>query len=299
MKATSILLLLMLVLCLKVAPSFWFDSKPNVSGKIVSLMEGGVDPANGLTEEGLAQAQKAGRELKEVLTSPFSRARETAEAIRECLDCELREEGDLRERGFGEFEGRDDAPSYQKVWALDALSSHHDQFGVEPASEVAARAAAVVKRVLKEVSIRRRFYTGEGQPFPPGPSAVVLVSHGDALQLLQCLLAGRPLEQHRSLPHLENCGVRALRPPQEEGEEEGGVGGEEEEREEGRGEEGEGGEREVGGQGGGEGGRCVEGGREGEGLREAFKMTGARVLRPREDGEEKEEGEGEGGEEAV
>ncbi|CAN0558410.1 unnamed protein product, partial [Laminaria digitata] len=139
---------------------------------------------------------------------------------------------DLRERGFGDFEGHDDGPSYEKVWALDALSSRHGEFGVEPASEVAARTAAVVRRVLKEVSIRRRFYTGDGQPFPPGPSAVVLVSHGDALQLLQCLLAGRPLEQHRSLPHLENCGVRALRPPQEEGE---GVGDEGEGGEEGRG----------------------------------------------------------------
>ena len=29
---------------------------------------------------------------RQVLTSPFSRAKETAEAIRECLDCELREE---------------------------------------------------------------------------------------------------------------------------------------------------------------------------------------------------------------
>lgn len=72
-----------------------------------------------------------------------------------------------------------------------------------------------MRRARKEVSIRQRFHTGDGQPFPPGPSAVVLVSHGDALQLLQCLLAGRPLEQHRSLPHLENCGIRALRPPPE------------------------------------------------------------------------------------
>ncbi|CAM9691727.1 unnamed protein product, partial [Hapterophycus canaliculatus] len=42
---------------------------------------------------------------------------------------------------------------------------------------------------------------------------VVLVSHGDTLAMLQCLLAGRPVERHRSLlPHLENCGIRVLRP---------------------------------------------------------------------------------------
>lgn len=161
---------------------------------------------------------------------------------------------DLRERWFGDLDGEDDAPSYQKVWALDAMSARHGELGVEPANDVAARAAAVVHRVRKEVSIRQRYHTGEGQPFPPGPSAVVLVSHGDALQLLQCLLAGRPLEEHRSLPHLENCGVRVLRPPPDEaGREEGDEGGD---------------------SGGGVG--VVEGG-----SGAAFRMTGARVLRPR------------------
>lgn len=43
------------------------QSKPNVAGTIVSGMEGGVDPANGLTKEGLEQARRAGRELKEVM----------------------------------------------------------------------------------------------------------------------------------------------------------------------------------------------------------------------------------------
>ncbi|CAM9301534.1 unnamed protein product, partial [Hapterophycus canaliculatus] len=124
------------------------QSHANVAGKIVSGMEGGVDPANGLTEKGLEQARKAGQELKEVLlragcspantivlTSPFSRAKETAEAIRDCLDCELREEKDLRERFFGDLDGGKDT-NYEKVWALDAVSSRHGELGVEPASQV-------------------------------------------------------------------------------------------------------------------------------------------------------------------
>lgn len=76
----------------------------------------------------------------------------------------------------------------------------------------------MVSRARKEVSIRQRYYSGEeGQPFPPGPSAVILVSHGDTLAMLQCILAGRPVEGHRSLmPHLENCGIRVLRPPPNE-----------------------------------------------------------------------------------
>lgn len=180
---------------------------------------------------------------------------------------------DLRERWFGNFEGRNDTASYQKVWALDGLSARHSEFGVESATDVAQRAAAVVQRIRKEVSIRQRFYTGdEGQPFPPGPSAVILVSHGDALQLLQCFLAGRPLEQHRSLPHLENCGIRVLRPPPVEGRSNS-----EERHTEG--------ERRT------DGSDTSGGEKEGvvDSLQEAFRMTGARVLRPTGQGEGKDD----------
>eukprot|EP00752_Nemacystus_decipiens_P013070 g11559.t2 len=266
------------------------QSHPNIAGKIVSGMEEGVDPANGLTELGLEQAQTAGKELKEVLlragcspantivlTSPFSRARETAEAIRECLDCELREERDLRERFFGDFDGEEDAPSYAKVWALDAVSARHRELGVEPAAEVAARTAAVVRRARREASIRQRFYTGgDGQPFPAGPSAVVLVSHGDALQVLQCALAGRPVEQHRSLPHLENCGIRVLRPPPDQTETGAGVTAAGEYEAGGAGPGGEGGPKEA--KEGGVGGGDSRGGLGGGGVG-AFKGTGARVFR--------------------
>ncbi|CAM9760152.1 unnamed protein product, partial [Ectocarpus fasciculatus] len=179
---------------------------------------------------------------------------------------------DLRERYFGELDGREDQASYGKVWALDAVSARHGELGVEPAAQVAERAAAVVRRVRREISIRQRYYSGEdGQPFPPGPSAVVLVSHGDALQLLQCALAGRPAEQHRSLPHLENCGIRVLRPP---------PGGEED-------------VREAGGDAAEGGGSGVEGGA--EAVAEAFRMTGARVFRAPAGGEEGDGGRGEGG----
>lgn len=43
---------------------------------------------------------------------------------------------DLRERFFGDLDGKEDAPSYAKVWALDALSARHGELGVEPAAEV-------------------------------------------------------------------------------------------------------------------------------------------------------------------
>mmetsp|Transcript_101209 Transcript_101209/g.326136 ORF Transcript_101209/g.326136 Transcript_101209/m.326136 type:complete len:81 (-) Transcript_101209:64-306(-) len=46
-----------------------------------------------------------------------------------------------------------------------------------------------------------------------GPSAiVVLVSHGDALQLLQTAFQGSPAGVHRSLPHLNPAELRELVP---------------------------------------------------------------------------------------
>ncbi|CAN0522060.1 unnamed protein product, partial [Ectocarpus sp. 8 AP-2014] len=41
----------------------------------------------------------------------------------------------LRERYFGELDGREDHASYAKVWALDAVSARHGELGVEPAAE--------------------------------------------------------------------------------------------------------------------------------------------------------------------
>jgi broad specificity phosphatase PhoE len=40
---------------------------------------------------------------------------------------------------------------------------------------------------------------------------VILVSHGDTLQILQSCFAGVSPAQHRSLPHLHNCEVRELK----------------------------------------------------------------------------------------
>ena len=58
-----------------------------------------------------------------------------------------------------------------------------------------SRAAGAVRRV--EESAR------EGH-------VVLLVSHGDCLQILQTAFAGVDVSAHRSLPHLETCELRRL-----------------------------------------------------------------------------------------
>ena len=129
-----------------------------------------------------------------ILSSDFSRTFETAKLVAAAVDADVEAEPALRERDFGDFElGPNTA--YDQVWARDAVDATHTDNQVEAAAAVLERAAGAVRRV--EESAR------EGH-------AVLLVSHGDCLQILQTAFAGVGVSAHRSLPHLETCELRRL-----------------------------------------------------------------------------------------
>lgn len=86
----------------------------------------------------------------------------------------------LRERHFGELEGQGD-DRYPEIWALDVQDAKHQHHGVEAVSAVASRMQAVMEDWEERVS-------GE---------TILLVSHGDPLQILLTALAHKPLTQHR------------------------------------------------------------------------------------------------------
>ena len=97
----------------------------------------------------------------------------------------MQKEERLRERHFGELEGKADS-HYPEVWAFDAQNADHTQWQVEPVKRVAARMVAALE------ALEQRF---EGE-------TVLVVSHGDPLQILLTALAGKPLTQHREQPAL-------------------------------------------------------------------------------------------------
>lgn len=178
------------------------ESQANAQGLIVSDPARGV-AGYGLTERGREQARAqvlacgalvaAGADVV-IYSSDFARARETAEVARAALGAgPVRLRAALRERAFGAFEGGP-STAYEPVWARDREDPTHTDSGVEAARAVRDRAWALVQGLEAE----RRGAT------------ILLVSHGDPLQLVATAFQGRDAGEHRALPPWQPGEVRAL-----------------------------------------------------------------------------------------
>lgn len=169
-------------------------SEANRQGLIVS------DPANGLQAFGLSPTGQ--RQLDDVTShwlhavptrivhSDFLRTTQTAQCVAERFGLTLEPEPRLRERYFGAFEG-EPSEHYASVWEGDAADPDHSRHGVEAVSHVAAR----MQQVITDWEARTVDET------------IVLVSHGDPLQILLTVLAGKPLSGHRGQPALEPASI--------------------------------------------------------------------------------------------
>ena len=179
------------------------ESVPSSQRRVCSSLVAGVDPSNGLTPRGRAETRAAtqvwiaaqtplvetafrNRRLV-ILSSPFSRTRESADLIAETIEQyfapspstprgaikqQIRVETALRERDFGRYEGqlRSDL-IYPRVWAEDARDPTYEGEGVESALAVQRRVMALIRR------LEERSGAGEGWVY-------LLVSSGDPLKIL-------------------------------------------------------------------------------------------------------------------
>jgi len=174
------------------------QSEANVVGIIVSSPHNGVGRF-GLSPLGRDQVRTTAlpSELGPqaiVYASDFLRARETAEIIAERLGAGTPMlTPALRERDFGTWE-LTSTENYAQVWAADERGGSQDHDRVETAGHVAERVQGLVAQIEE---------THDG-------AGVVLVSHGDTLQILQAVLSGIDPALHRSLPHLETAEVRPV-----------------------------------------------------------------------------------------
>ena len=169
---------------------------------IVSHPDHGV-PRYGLSEEGRRQVAGAitaalrDRVLDratQIVASDFARARESAEIARDLLGAQdVLLTPKLRERFFGTWEKQHHS-NYHHVWETDALNGAHTQNGVESTRDVLARTTSLIRDLETGHSGRN----------------ILLVSHGDALQILQTAFEGVDSARHRQLPHLETGQIREL-----------------------------------------------------------------------------------------
>jgi glucosyl-3-phosphoglycerate phosphatase len=176
------------------------QSKANAVGLIVSRIENDRRGDYGLSELGRQQALAAARGCglptdTLICSSDFSRARQTAEIVRAHLgatDVVVTEA--LRERCFGEWEGSA-ASNYARVWAADETNPNGADGSVESAAAVLDRTTALIEDL-------ERGYSGRD---------ILLVSHGDPLQILQAGFLRIDPSRHRSLIALETAEIRRLR----------------------------------------------------------------------------------------
>lgn len=136
-----------------------------------------------------------------VVSSPFSRAKETAEIVHAELasDSAIKvfpdvvEDGELRERYFGSLDQQTD-DKYPLVWQEDSSDDAHTRFDVESLRSVWRRVRSLVLRLEDSEE----------------PCIVILVAHGDTLQITQAAFAGMSLCQHRQVPHLKQAEWRNM-----------------------------------------------------------------------------------------
>ena len=158
------------------------------------------DPGTGTTGYGLSRLgneQLSGLldswqwpEPTQILCSDFLRTEQTAALVSKKFDVPVAKDSRLRERRFGQFEGLS-AQQYQVVWDYDARDPAHTYGDVESLESVAARMTQCIEDL-------EQAYCDE---------TILLVSHGDPIQIIVTALQRRPLSQHRDHLTLRPAGV--------------------------------------------------------------------------------------------
>jgi len=175
------------------------ESLANRRGLIVSKSENALDHY-GLTTKGAQQVLQAAVNTRLsrntiIVTSDYKRAYETAEIMHSVIDCEyeLRIESRLRERDFGKWELQSH-DNYQSIWQHDLVKPEKPWMGVESVDDTLARIQSVITDLEKE----------------HGSKTILLVGHGDLLQILLAHQNGVNPRFHRSLQSLNNADIRSL-----------------------------------------------------------------------------------------
>ena len=157
------------------------ESTWNSQGRI----QGQQDPP--LSAEGEAQAQAVAARLSSeslggVYCSDLARGYDTARAIAAPHDAVAVRDADLRERGYGDWEGRRlaDLMADKAAWEQHRRDPHWAPPGAEDGPALFRRTQAALRRIV---------HRHEGQ-------TVAVVMHGGGLRMYFCHLFDLPLERY-------------------------------------------------------------------------------------------------------
>lgn len=175
------------------------ESHANKNELIVSQAANALN-GYGLTAKGADQVMQAALNTRlnrstVVVSSDYKRAAETAQIIHSIIDCErpIRYSELLRERGFGEWELSDHA-NYETVWQNDLTKPDTVIDGVETVAETLQRSLTLIQQLENQ-------YSNE---------SILLVGHGDVLQILLAHYHTINPRFHRSLSGISNAEIRSL-----------------------------------------------------------------------------------------
>ena len=174
------------------------QSEANVAGIVVSEPKIGCERF-GLTKWGAEQViasalEYSGEAFTQIICSDFLRTQQTAKLTAETLNLPSPQQDiGLRERFFGRWDGESDK-HYQDVWDRDQLNEQPADDGVEGVDDVLQRGLKVLEKLEQK-------YQNQ---------VILLVSHGDMLQILRTAFVGKTAQQHRSLCHHETAEIRSL-----------------------------------------------------------------------------------------
>jgi glucosyl-3-phosphoglycerate phosphatase len=175
------------------------ESQANIEKKIISNpIIGKVK--YGLTNKGrdqILQSIKMCSDLDQdiiVFCSDFLRTKESAMIVKEFFNLnDYFLSIKLRERFFGNWDLTSDT-NYFLIWENDAKNPDHKENNVESVNEVLDRITSFI------IELEVKYHQAK----------ILLVSHGDMLQILQTAFKKIDPSLHRSLPHLNQAEIREL-----------------------------------------------------------------------------------------
>jgi broad specificity phosphatase PhoE len=150
-----------------------------------------------LTEEGRAQCAAAAEllssfDITRIVTSPLTRAAESAGIVSERLRLPVSSDPRLVEVRFGSWQG--------KTYAEVATDPHYHAYAADPVSNLTPGGESAI--IVQQRGLESLATLSAGE-------CVLFVTHGDIIRTMLCHFLATPLGEYRRL-RTDNCGISAV-----------------------------------------------------------------------------------------